>query len=71
MANLEQGHFGSLVLDEDYVRAAARYVEFNPVRARLVRAAGDLRWSSAGAHLQGQEDWLVSVAPPRKMVADA
>ena len=43
--------------------AAARYVALNPVRARLVARAEDWRWSSVKAHLEGQDDGLVSVAP--------
>ena len=35
--HLWQGRFASFVLDEDYLLAATRYVELNPVRARLVR----------------------------------
>jgi putative transposase len=33
------------------------------VRARLVARAEDWRWSSVKAHLEGQDDGLVSVAP--------
>ncbi len=34
--HLWQGRFASFVMDEGYLLAAARYVELNPVRARLV-----------------------------------
>src|SRR5262245_20466040 len=68
--HLWQGRFASFVLDEDYLLAAARYVEVNPVRARLERAPGNYRWSSARAHLQGQDDCLVTVAPLLQMVPD-
>ena len=34
--HLWQGRFSSYVMDEKYLLAAARYVELNPVRARLV-----------------------------------
>ena len=44
---LWQGRFASFVMDEPYLLAAARYNELNPVRARLVRVAGDWPWSSA------------------------
>ena len=49
-------------MDEAHLLAAARYVELNPVRTRLVRRAGDWRWSSARAHLAGKDDRLVTVA---------
>jgi len=41
-----QGRFGSVVMDEDHLAAAVRYVSLSPVRARLVRRAQDWRWSS-------------------------
>ena len=48
---LFQGRFGSCVLDERHLLAAARYVELNPVNAGIVRLAGDYPWSSARFHL--------------------
>jgi REP-associated tyrosine transposase len=42
---------------------AVRYVSLNPVRARLVERAQDWRWSSVAAHLAGDDDGLVRVAP--------
>jgi len=60
---LWQGRFASVAMDEPYLLAAARYVELNPVRARLAERAGDWRWSSARAHLGGRDDALVKVAP--------
>jgi len=57
-------------MDEAYLLAAARYVELNPLRARLVERAGDWPWSSARAHLQGRDDGLVKVAPLLAMIGD-
>ena len=37
-----------------------RYIESNPVRARLVAAPGDYRWSSFGANALGHDDALVT-----------
>jgi REP-associated tyrosine transposase len=45
-----QGRFYSCPLDEAHLWAALRYVELNPVRAGMVEAAVEWRWSSAGAH---------------------
>jgi putative transposase len=45
-----QGRYFSSVLDGDYFRAALRYVERNPVRAKLVRKAENYAWSSARGH---------------------
>ena len=61
--HLWQGRFASFVMDEPYLLAAARYIELNPVRAGLVTAPSDYRWSSARAHLKGTDDCLVTVAP--------
>jgi len=46
-----QGRFGCVAMDEAHLGAAVRYVALNPVRARLVDAAADWRWSSVHAHL--------------------
>ena len=61
--HLFQGRFGSAVMDEAYLIAAARYIALNPVRARLASRPQDWAWSSAPAHLAGRDDGLVSVRP--------
>ena len=48
---LFQGRFGSCVLDERHLMAAARYVELNPVSAGLVEDPARYLWSSAAFHL--------------------
>jgi REP-associated tyrosine transposase len=45
-----QGRFYSCPLDQSHLWAALRYVELNPVRARMVEAAELWKWSSAAAH---------------------
>lgn len=67
---LWQGRFASFVMDEPYLLAAARYVELNPVRAKLVADAADWPWSSARAHLAARDDRLVKVAPLLAMAPD-
>ncbi len=67
---LWQGRFASFVMDEPYLPAAARYVELNPLRARLVTDPCDWPWSSARAHLAGRDDQLVKVAPLLAMIGD-
>jgi putative transposase len=67
---LWQGRFSSFPMDEDYLLAAVRYVELNPVRARLVDRPEKWRWSSASAHLQGKDDKLVKVRPMLDRVSD-
>ena len=50
--HLWQGRFFSCILDETYLIAAIRYVERNPVRAKLVDMPWNWIWSSAAAHIQ-------------------
>ena len=68
--HLWQGRFGAVAMDEAHLAAAVRYVSLNPVRAGLVRRAADWRWSSVAAHLAGQDDALVSVAPVLERYSD-
>jgi putative transposase len=68
--HLWQGRFGSVVMDETHLAAAVRYVSLNPVRARLVKQAQDWPWSSVRAHLAGQNDKVVKVAPVLERVGD-
>jgi len=67
---LWQGRFASFPMDEAYLLNSVRYVELNPVRAKLVKYAEDYRWSSAKAHLDGQDDVLVKVQPMLERVAN-
>jgi putative transposase len=61
--HLFQRRFGSAVMDEAHLAAAALYVALNPVRARLARRAEDWPWSSVRAHLAREDDALVTVRP--------
>jgi putative transposase len=45
---------------EAYFLACCRYIELNPVRARMVRHPRDYRWSSYGGHAQGVADPLLT-----------
>jgi putative transposase len=55
-----QNRFFSCALDRSHLWMALRYVERNPVRARMVACASDYKWSSAGAHTGGvaRPAWL-------------
>jgi putative transposase len=67
---LWQGRFSSYPLDEQYLMAAVRYIELNPVRSRLAERPWQYPWSSAGAHIRGRNDALVKVKPMLSRVAD-
>jgi len=53
--HLWQNRYFACPLGPGHLWAALEYVERNPVRAGLVRWAGDYRWSSAAAHLEGHD----------------
>jgi putative transposase len=57
-------------MDEDYLLKAVRYIELNPVRAGLVGHAWDYAWSSARAHIRGENDVLIAVEPLLARVDD-
>ena len=68
--HLWQERFHSCVMDEPHLMAAARYIELNPVRARLCKTPTEWPWSSVHAHLRGKDDALVSVHPMLSRIND-
>lgn len=68
--HLWQGRFASYVMDEHYLLAAARYIELNPVKARLVKKPEQYLWSSAQAHMTARDDELVRVKPLMRLIDD-
>lgn len=57
---LWEGRYRScLTQAEAYLLACQRYIELNPVRARMVKHPADYRWSSYRANAQGEPDPLV------------
>jgi putative transposase len=55
-----QGRYFSSPLDDSYTWAAIRYVERNPVRARMVRKAERYPWSSAAGHCGLKDDRILT-----------
>jgi len=68
--HLWQGRFSSVVMDEAHLLTAARYVELNPVRAKMVTMPDEYKWSSARAHMAGSDDILVKTGPMLSMIGD-
>jgi putative transposase len=68
--HLWQERFASFPMDEEYLLATARYIEMNPVAGELAQDPGEYRWSSAHAHLTGQDDDLVQAKPLLELVPD-
>jgi len=61
---LWEGRYKSTLIDtECYLFACLRYIELNPVRAGIVAAPGDYRWSSYGANVCGDHDPIVTPHP--------
>lgn len=51
VGHLFQGRFKGILVDENaYLLEVCRYVDLNPVRARMVRDPGNWRWSSYNTH---------------------
>jgi len=61
---LWEGRFRSCVAESSrYVLACYRYIEMNPVRAGMVAAPQDYRWSSHSGNIGVREDPLLSPHP--------
>lgn len=61
VGHLFQGRFKAILVDENaYLLEVCRYVDLNPVRARMVPHPADWPWSSYRAHVGGQaaQEWL-------------
>ncbi len=59
-----QGRFKSPVIqDDDHLLTVLRYIEANPLRARIVERAGDYPWSSFACHGLGRSDPLLDRLP--------
>ena len=58
--HLWQNRFNSCALGASHLWAALRYVEMNPVRAGMLETARRYEWSSAEAHLSGQDPWRIA-----------
>ncbi len=55
-----QGRFKSPVIqDDEHLLTVLRYIEANPLRAKMVEHAGEYRWSSFRAHGLGEIDGLL------------
>lgn len=58
---LWEGRYKACLVDsERYLLTCYRYIELNPVRAAMVVAPADYRWSSYGCNAMGQSDPLIT-----------
>jgi len=68
--HLWQDRFYSCPLDHPHVIASVRYIERNPVRAKIVEHAEDYLWSSARAHVENAADPLIEASPLLEEIHD-
>ena len=68
--HLWQERFSSFVMDEPHFLACLRYVENNPLHAKLVKQPEQWPWSSASAHIKAKNDILVDVSYALSIVQD-
>ena len=61
---LYQGRYKSaLIQDDNYLSECGRYIERNPVRAGIVKAPYEYRWSSCKHYASGQKDDITTENP--------
>ena len=61
---LWEGRYKACLVDADsYLLACYRYIELNPIRANIVKDAGDYPWSSYHWHTCGKHDNLITDHP--------
>ena len=63
-------YYDRFIRDEAHFANAKRYIEANPVDAKLVGSAVDWRWSSARAHLEARNDVVVALSPLLEMAGN-
>jgi putative transposase len=64
-----QGRFKSPVIQNDeHLLAVLRYIEANPLRAKLAEHADEYRWSSFACHGDGKGDGLIDPAPAYELL---
>lgn len=58
--SLWEGRYKSCLVDsESYLLRCYRYIDLNPVRARMIDDPAAYRWSSCAAHCGGQDELIV------------
>jgi putative transposase len=58
-----------VIEDDDHLLTVLRYIEANPVRAKMVERAGEYRRSSYASHAQGAANELLSVCQPYEQLS--
>ena len=66
--HLWQARYASFPMDESYLMNCARYVELNPVRAKLSGSPKEWNWSSTWSHIEAKSDGVCDPHPLLKHV---
>ncbi|MCF7916594.1 MAG: transposase [Candidatus Omnitrophica bacterium] len=62
--HLYQGRYKSNIIDKDeYLLECARYIETNPLRARVIKKLEDYKWSSYNFYAYGEQNSLLTTHP--------
>ena len=62
--HLWQGRYKSLIIDKDeYLITCGRYIELNPVRAKLAKDPKDYQWSNYNVYAYGRKDDITDIDP--------
>ncbi|NCO52511.1 MAG: transposase [Deltaproteobacteria bacterium] len=57
----ENRYFSCPVNKDEYLWSVVRYIERNPVRAKIVERVDDWKWSSGRAHIHGVPDQVINL----------
>ena len=68
LGHLWQGRFYSCVLGDRHLIATARYIERNPVRAKIAKKPTDYIWSSAKSHSDISHKDMIDTSPLFKYI---
>jgi len=65
VGHLWQGRFKSKVICKDrYLIDCLRYIEYNPMRANLVKSASEYKWSSYPGRVLDERNGIIDELPP-------
>ena len=68
---LWEGRFkSSLISKDEYLLTCSKYIELNPVRAKIADNPQEYYWSSFGAKISGKKDGLLDEDPLYKSLGD-
>jgi putative transposase len=63
MGRVWEGKYNSCLLDENHLYEAIRYVELNPIGAKMETQIGDYHWSSYHEHVGIRNEVFLNKSP--------